>query len=537
MLPSKILVALWLAGLSPLYAAEITRNSGSVADASYEKSSQIVSQQVLNEIDSEVESLIVTTLKYDTAIYSQARALLGSLRVSPSCNRLATVGLLRSCEDFNEQNSVSLKQKQPRLDHVKSTYAARIAVCELLEAAADVPSTCLPLMSQGAHYNSPESRYPSSSEFITDRDAQADIYEIDTAQLEICLQSLEGRPQWWTSYSNGRQNAIILCEAVRGEAEKGKVSSSYVSAKLKAKDQLLETYQRANEITSSLHSVLAEDLERFRHESSLQEGFFEKLKYSQQTLFTNMQEASEQSQALMSKTANSMENFFSALAGNIGRTNTALEQHAETLTHNIQGSSDQLEKLDQGAARILRTVLDGSAELAAKQTLDWKTTHNFATDLQISLETIKSYYVEGLVSSLAVIRSDLSVTGGLAENIQQRQTYMEERIKQLDEAFTKIEQRANDFQSVQQDQEEVQLRLLESLQTDLSTARGVLVEMATSAALLHSTVTETSDKLQRIDFFGVSRRSFTCWASLLIALVGISLLNRTIVGWMILLLG
>ncbi|GKZ93620.1 hypothetical protein AnigIFM63604_002065 [Aspergillus niger] len=46
---------------------------------------------------------------------------------------------------------------------------------------------------------------------------------VTKGQLESCLRSLESRPQWWTSYSNSRQNAVVICQAARFENEREEI--------------------------------------------------------------------------------------------------------------------------------------------------------------------------------------------------------------------------------------------------------------------------------------------------------------------------
>lgn len=85
------------------------------------------------------------------------------------------------------------------MEEVRATYAAQLAICELRGADSlilphcdlDVQNVVVPPMEPRKH------------------------------RLKECLKSLESKAQWWTSYSNSKQNAIVLCQAARIEIERG----------------------------------------------------------------------------------------------------------------------------------------------------------------------------------------------------------------------------------------------------------------------------------------------------------------------------
>lgn len=77
-------------------------------------------------------------------------------------------------------------------------------------------------------------------------------------ELEACLKSLESRPQWWTSYSNSRQNAMVICQATRVEMEK---------------EELLELHRTLVEGTSKLSDGLHEALRQAAAKSEQYKAF------------------------------------------------------------------------------------------------------------------------------------------------------------------------------------------------------------------------------------------------------------------------
>ena len=139
-------------------------------------------------------------LEDSRGVYTQALHILTLLQTSPSCNRIATSTLLASCQSIDG----SKQDAEIEADDVKSIYAAQLAMCEIASAGSTTPHSCKSL--------APPTRPKSSSQLSTKRYPKARIGE--------CLQALESRPQWWTSYSNSRQNAVIMCQAARADIDK-----------------------------------------------------------------------------------------------------------------------------------------------------------------------------------------------------------------------------------------------------------------------------------------------------------------------------
>lgn len=164
----------------------------------------------------DLTALIDSHLGDQSEVYAQAVQLLTSMQSSPSCNRLAASTLLTSCQSIEGSNI----NTEGLLDDLKSVYAAQLAVCELTGAGSSIPQHCGSLM-----WSEPSTGRQGLRGFLGPRIEKlhgiAGSREIDQKQLNQCLKSLESRPQWWTSYSNSRQNAVVMCQAARIEIEKG----------------------------------------------------------------------------------------------------------------------------------------------------------------------------------------------------------------------------------------------------------------------------------------------------------------------------
>lgn len=150
----------------------------------------------------DLTALIRQTPEDQSGVYTHALQILSSFQASPSCHRLAASTLLDSCHSIDG----SKHDATASLEHSRSIYAAQLAMCEIASAEATIPQSCssLALISE-----------PKSYRTLSSKSVRKD-------QLSQCLQALEARPQWWTSYSNSRQNAVVMCQAARVDIEKGK---------------------------------------------------------------------------------------------------------------------------------------------------------------------------------------------------------------------------------------------------------------------------------------------------------------------------
>ena len=162
-------------------------------------------------------------------VFSSAIRFISSMETSPSCHKLATVTLLRSCQSIHPNSNQKGKAGvAERLDRVKSIFAARLAVCELIDANAAIPHQCNSLQVQvHLEKRSMLKRFTTSSSSNRENTVSNESGDEPSLEISNCLGALESRPQWWTSYSNARQNAIAICEATRSEVEKGKVDSNH----------------------------------------------------------------------------------------------------------------------------------------------------------------------------------------------------------------------------------------------------------------------------------------------------------------------
>jgi len=168
----------------------------------------------------DLASVLQSTPSGQQELLSNALRIIHSMESSPTCNRLAALTLINSCKSLEPSSEDSKKKPDEVLDYVKSEYAARLAVCELIGATVTPPRECAILIpSSNACV---KNRFKSLFQWHDEKPGDELCYpEASRSQFERCLRTLDSRAQWWISYSNARQNAVVMCQASRDAIEKG----------------------------------------------------------------------------------------------------------------------------------------------------------------------------------------------------------------------------------------------------------------------------------------------------------------------------
>jgi len=205
-------------------------------------------------LDIGLASLIETPVVHHGDVFSQAIRIIHDYDRAPSCHRVATKALLDSCQSLEPAD----RSANLALDLVKSAFAARLAICELNGAGAAIPTECMSMIPKASDDQSLLCR---STGYHCDpqEKSKPEFNPISQPETNACLRALESKPQWWTSYSNARQNAVLMCHAAREQIEHG--MSQLMSAHIDANhysDQLLNTYRAMSETTEGLSAALAQ---------------------------------------------------------------------------------------------------------------------------------------------------------------------------------------------------------------------------------------------------------------------------------------
>ena len=216
--------------------------------------------------DRDLSSLLYTQPVDQEGLFSEALHLLNSMNSSPSCNRIAVTNLITSCQQLDSDNQNRMDSTATHLDYIKSLYAARLAICEVMGAGARIPDEFSALVT-----------HTSSRIFAPIYGTNTEVNSaVGAAQLESCLQGLESKPQWWTSYSNNRQNAAVMCQAARIEIER---------------DELLSHHRNLVEVTVGVSRSLNQSLQDSATEASQHKAFIETVDSMRLKLMEDIQQS------------------------------------------------------------------------------------------------------------------------------------------------------------------------------------------------------------------------------------------------------
>ena len=166
-----------------------------------------------------LDALFQYTTSRNYKVISQAVDFVVSMQTAPTCTRMAASHLMNECKLLDHAPDFAKSRPEAYLDNVKTEYAAKLAVCELL--SAQPPSNAIPPLH--CDILVPSSRACSKSGWWSQAPTQSDKQcypEYKEYQYSQCLKTLQSSPQYWTSFSNARQNAVVMCQASRDAIER-----------------------------------------------------------------------------------------------------------------------------------------------------------------------------------------------------------------------------------------------------------------------------------------------------------------------------
>ena len=140
-------------------------------------------------------------------LLEKAMYVIDSVSTRSTCHQAAAAQLLVTCKAVGKDISAE-EGKHELLERAKSVYGVRLSVCETGEGRAAVPAMCKPIL-------------------VIPRQLNVEFEVVNSKSLPPCLEALMAEHYYWTSYSNSRQDANVLCQAITLEATKLEALHSY----------------------------------------------------------------------------------------------------------------------------------------------------------------------------------------------------------------------------------------------------------------------------------------------------------------------
>ncbi len=256
-----------------------------------------------------VDSLFQYTTSRNHRVITQAVDFVVSMQTAPTCTRMAASHLMNECKLLEHAPDFAKSRPDAYLDNVKTEYAAKLAVCELLSAQPvnpTPPANCDILVPASKHCGKSGSWWHARPEVPDDKQCYPNFKDYQYTQ---CLKSLQSTPQYWTSFSNARQNAVVMCQASRDVIERenhleifknltqvlGGVTSNMQKTTEEYESLIREQRQYSEEARES-HQQLKEDIQSVREKAvatvgALDDEFHTFMEYSISNLITALAES------------------------------------------------------------------------------------------------------------------------------------------------------------------------------------------------------------------------------------------------------
>ena len=275
-----------------------------------------------------VDSLFQYTTSRNHKVITQAVDFVVSMQTAPTCTRMAASHLMNECKLLEHAPDFAKSRPEAYLDNVKTEYAAKLAVCELLSAQPvnpTPPANCDILVPASRHCGKGGSWWHARSEAPSDKRCYPDFKEYQYTQ---CLKSLQSTPQYWTSFSNARQNAVVMCQASRDLIER---------------ENHLEIFKNLTQVLGDVTSNMQKTTEEYESLIREQREYSEEARDSHQQLKEDIQAVQEKAVATVGALDDKFRTFMEV---SISDLITALAESQSTeidrIHERMQGFSQEL---------------------------------------------------------------------------------------------------------------------------------------------------------------------------------------------------
>ncbi|KAF2739717.1 hypothetical protein EJ04DRAFT_606324 [Polyplosphaeria fusca] len=347
------------------------------------------------DIDADLASALQHTSYKQQELLSQALQIVHSMESAPTCNRLAALNLINDCKSLEQAGTDAKSKSETILDEVKSEYAARLAVCEILGAKATVPRDCTILVPSAQACV--KTRFRS---FFSRQDTSKKEYcypESTRPHFERCLRALVGTPQSWTSYSNARQNAVVMCHATRDAIER---------------DNDIATYKTLAEVVNQMITSLKQSGQEMETKGAEQVRLAEKIRESQEQALQAVQVNSETTQS----TLKSIISGFRSFAGMMDQATDALSQ---SLNETLTKSKEDIEQTREQMTRLYRDMATMSSQHAAMHQQELQANHESALANLHENREVAEYGVSTLSSRIYSLQDQIDSSSDKLQNVNQ----------------------------------------------------------------------------------------------------------------------
>ncbi|KAI9854919.1 MAG: hypothetical protein M1813_000642 [Trichoglossum hirsutum] len=351
--------------------------------------------------------------------------------------------------------------------------------------------------------------FPSRNGRLKDEKAEAEGYDnVSQRQLSHCLRSLESKPQSWTSYSNGRQNAFAICRAVRTEIEK---------------DELLALHKEMTGVTSILSSTLSKVLDESGTRLTNQQTFSRAVQRLQTQVLRDLENTESMTRGFFDKIKQDANSIVQAAISKVLAAGRTAEASINILGQRIRESDNE--------AKDLQKSVSNSRELAH--------------DIQSSLQQLVHTEMQNIFGFLQGLQNETHALREMVARVSLEHITMGELMSKLGKGFDVLDARTESLSSAQAAHavhlsactdieflQESQSRLHEGMNASINALRGSILGATEDVVLVKSIANETYAKLKEMGiFFHLGGIIMSRWGWLVVILIGVAMASRRAAGF------
>jgi hypothetical protein len=285
-----------------------------------------------------VDALFQHTTSRNYRVITQAVDFVVSMQNAPTCTRMAASHLMNECKLLENAPDFAKTRPEAYLDNVKTEYAAKLAVCELLSAQPSnpmAPPNCDILVPTSRACGKGSTWWYSRPEVgINDKQCYPEFKEYQYVQ---CLKTLQSSPQYWTSFSNARQNAVVMCQASRDAIER---------------ENHLETFKNLTQVMGAVSDAMKRATEEYEGLVKDQKQFADEVREAQDKFKEDAHAVQEKALATVGTLDDkfhtfmetSMSELVTALADNQSNEIVRIRQEMQAFSGDLMAESSQFAK-------------------------------------------------------------------------------------------------------------------------------------------------------------------------------------------------
>ncbi|GKZ81696.1 hypothetical protein AnigIFM56816_006218 [Aspergillus niger] len=296
---------------------------------------------------------------------------------------------------------------------------------------------------------------------------------VTKGQLESCLRSLESRPQWWTSYSNSRQNAVVICQAARFENER---------------EEIIALHRSIIEGSIKLDRGLQEALKEAAAGSFRYKEFIHAVEDMRSKLVDSMEETELHFKTTFEKLVLDMSAYVSSIIEPMVSAIRGLHGSAASLDRNIANAVEDVNKLQHILKLFHEEGTAWSQQQALTRQQDALSMSELFSSLHSNLDTLLQSDMEKLSNKVENFNSAL---------ILEQEQDISKRLSDVESALTGSQVIAEDLRSAQLGQTE----LLEHLLTNMRIAQALADKQTAAAANLQAMVDDVAERYREVPAF------------------------------------